>query len=474
MRKEDLKKWLDQPGSIDAEATRALESALKDFPYSAVLQQLYLKGLLNQESYLSTAQLKKTSLWVSNRALLKEWLDGVELSGRLKVPVQPVPPVTVKVPEPIVEKEPEASVASKPAEEEEVKVEESRPVSIPRPKEELPKVTPPDTSSVKSAKDQLSGDLSHLPPRIREIVEKSRRLKEEYGHTEGSDEKKADPGVPETTKVVAEQVEDISPAEPLVAESEVHSTPTEEEVERVSDLPAETESTVEEETAGHLSDIDLSALSSLTIHAPEAPQESSVPEEATPIGHEEESEEKEPEERTFARPVVLDELTAEESSSSVSESIELDFTAWLKQKQRGLDIHDSEEIVQEEETDTVHFDMASKEMESAADSGQEVENRKSRMDLIDKFIRDQPKIKPAKPGDMRKDVADRKRPDIDVSAMGSEVGDDFITETLAQVYKQQGYFDKALSAYEILRLKYPEKSSFFADQISEIRRMMRR
>jgi hypothetical protein len=43
-----------------------------------------------------------------------------------------------------------------------------------------------------------------------------------------------------------------------------------------------------------------------------------------------------------------------------------------------------------------------------------------------------------------------------------------MTETLAKVYLQQNNYQKALQAYKILSLKYPEKSGFFADQIRAI------
>ena len=44
-----------------------------------------------------------------------------------------------------------------------------------------------------------------------------------------------------------------------------------------------------------------------------------------------------------------------------------------------------------------------------------------------------------------------------------------ITPTLAEVYLKQGHFDKAISAYEKLILKYPQKSIFFAEKIKLIK-----
>ena len=49
--------------------------------------------------------------------------------------------------------------------------------------------------------------------------------------------------------------------------------------------------------------------------------------------------------------------------------------------------------------------------------------------------------------------------------------DELMTETLAKVLMKQKKYDKALEAYQILGLKYPEKNSFFANQIKKIRKL---
>ncbi len=85
--------------------------------------------------------------------------------------------------------------------------------------------------------------------------------------------------------------------------------------------------------------------------------------------------------------------------------------------------------------------------------------KKKKTEIIDKFIESNPKISP-----VRQDTA--KTPYLESSQTDKSY---LMTETLARVYLEQKKYQKAIQAYEILILKYPEKSSFFANHISDIK-----
>tara|TARA_B100001057_G_scaffold82730_1_gene78319 strand:+ start:611 stop:1300 length:690 start_codon:yes stop_codon:yes gene_type:complete len=57
------------------------------------------------------------------------------------------------------------------------------------------------------------------------------------------------------------------------------------------------------------------------------------------------------------------------------------------------------------------------------------------------------------------------------SLQSSTTNNNLMTETLAKVYLEQGHLEKAITAYEILSLKYPQKSSLFAKQIKAIKQI---
>ena len=80
--------------------------------------------------------------------------------------------------------------------------------------------------------------------------------------------------------------------------------------------------------------------------------------------------------------------------------------------------------------------------------------------LIDEFIEKSPKISPI--SKTQENPLTTKKTEI------SPEYSDLMTETLALIYTEQKKYDKAIRAYKILVLKYPEKKEFFEDKIFEI------
>ena len=81
--------------------------------------------------------------------------------------------------------------------------------------------------------------------------------------------------------------------------------------------------------------------------------------------------------------------------------------------------------------------------------------------IIEEFLDKNPKITPSRD----------YKPNTPVSTFPQENMSHLMTETLANIYVEQNKFDKAIKAYTILRLKYPEKSGYFADRIKEIKEL---
>ncbi len=97
----------------------------------------------------------------------------------------------------------------------------------------------------------------------------------------------------------------------------------------------------------------------------------------------------------------------------------------------------------------------------------EEDDRQKKNDLIDRFIKTNPKIPPIK--------SDGSKSTNSVFEASNDPDRSYLmTETLARVYLEQHKYQKAIQAYEILILKYPEKSSFFADRILDIKNLQQK
>lgn len=99
---------------------------------------------------------------------------------------------------------------------------------------------------------------------------------------------------------------------------------------------------------------------------------------------------------------------------------------------------------------------AEKKKEDRSKTGKKL----SKKELIEKFIAENPSISKPK--------AEFFNP-ITVAQNSTLDQGNIVSETLAKIYEKQGHFDKAISIYEKLSLKYPEKSVYFAVQIKKLK-----
>ena len=86
-------------------------------------------------------------------------------------------------------------------------------------------------------------------------------------------------------------------------------------------------------------------------------------------------------------------------------------------------------------------------------------DRSNETETIDKFISEKPKLKV--------EVNENESNNDKVDNLSNQAV--YMTETLAKLYLNQKNYEKAIQSYKILILKFPEKNSYFADQIKKIK-----
>jgi tetratricopeptide (TPR) repeat protein len=87
--------------------------------------------------------------------------------------------------------------------------------------------------------------------------------------------------------------------------------------------------------------------------------------------------------------------------------------------------------------------------------------RTRQQEIIDRFVAANPQI--------TRDTSATNENAPDLSASSSAFQDDLVTENLAEIMLKQGKIDKAVSIYEKLMVKYPEKKAYFAQKIEQLK-----
>ena len=492
MDAKDFIKLLDNPQEVEKISVDELKKLSLEYPYSQPVQLLYTIRLSQSSEYLFSRQLGKTAILTDDRSVLFDLFErDQEELGTTTVITQPME-VNKKVEEePVEEKEPlisQLEAAIKPEPIKEIIPEPVQPKAEPEVKP-VAEVTPvPPQPEVKEEAPKSRLDLTGLTPKekVQAILAENKRIREEMANKKAGispeppsvEEVKAEPEAPSPAEDTLEMEEPpvelpvaeepLAPAYyPPVPEYTYEQPPVPEEVvepeagvarpETVSEVPIDmplAEAVVENQESD-LSEETPAIEEVEDVKPPLQPEEPilfTIDEEAPePVFSIDDADDysqpnyqvAEVREQVEPTPVAPQNLSSEKHS----------FAEWLQ-------------ILKNKEADTEKQEGQKQEPKEQTEDKRKLPLAK-KIELLDSFVEKLPEIK-------RKNLysAPTEKPTVRPGEYGGENDDMLVTETLAKVYISQKHYQKAIKAFEILKLKYPEKSSFFADQISEVRNLI--
>ncbi|UCG27786.1 MAG: hypothetical protein JSV24_00060 [Bacteroidales bacterium] len=502
MNREEFINYLNHPELLDKKSVAEMRELLHEFPYFQTVHLLFLKNLHCLDNIKFPSQLKISAAHITDREILYHLLHKKPVGKAMEEPagetvekkaeapeipaaelqeekkekitvkkepkkpepdksegekVKPeVPPSTVteseKKPSPEKIREPEKITGKAAAEEPAKHTKDELADQILKRLDELKKgkgapttEPPPSTTDKtkepgekKSIADTILDELSRSrdktirkpedqhQPEEKEAVRKKKTERQIPGEVENNNENKSNPSI--------ENSEEMHEAILLIDEEEeiIQRTLTKESAGDISAIPDSEEESNRTGTPAHqkdLLDFEYSEKSELSGKITDDTGQSPVNTAGEDKSVSEKKTEDTREKKTTAEKDITDELSGERFS----------FAVWLDLLQ-----HPEEKIPSDNTGDRMDY---------------------SNTQLIDKFLESDPRIiSPIEP--------EEDQEDISLKSVTEDEG--FITDTLAQIYVKQGYYSKAIFAYEKLSLKFPEKSSYFASQIQKIKELIKK
>jgi hypothetical protein len=425
MNTQQLIGWMKNPGALGKESSAQLDTLTQTFPYFQTAHLLYIKSLHNENSFLYNNELKVAAAYSTNRKVLYELITKKDAAPTILLGQAGKEAVAV-----------DEEINKNPVEQksvvEEVKTEPKEIIQPEFPKKRFTK----DEDEWESGMIRQLQLLHHwktspaeiLAKRIEEInAEKEVAAKKAAAAVEENQETKT-----EETPSAADEINTLLYVLVEPGDAEDISQTTEEVVATEENENWEVkviDSENEEKPAAKNENLQIpqDTLSQEIIREAITSSIELEVDDTLPtleeLGHKKEVADRKPEPVKFIEPVK------EEKPKE-----ELTFTSWLK--------NINKEPVSEEKP----------------------EKQAIKGDLVDKFIQNQPRIQ-----QNPQNKTTFFNP-VNMAKKSVQDNDEFITETLAKIYVKQGNISKAIRAYQKLSLKFPEKSSYFAALIEELKR----
>jgi len=418
MIREQFLKYMRSPDSLDDKSLGELDEIIRDYPYFQTARLLYVRNLKNLDNIKYEDRLKLTAAYATDRKMLYYLLNE---EPREITEMQEQDDLVVDSKEVISEESEKAEGQSVP-EKEAIKVQEE--ITVVKDEDEKS-----ETVTMQPEKDPVVQETESAGA---DMVERQEEKEEELKEEKEEEEKSA---IPEEKKeeITIEDKEVKEVIEEEAKEEEKEKTEVQEERKEVEEtgegktvISAETDrnkkmeqiaSAIKDKKKESLADEILQRLAELKKEKKEK-KDQERPESPAEV--------KDPGAEIAGREVIAQDAGVSEDDEGISS-----FSDWLE----------------------AASSKKKKDVPEMPDT-----------ELIDRFLKQDHQIKPLITGDENQEDISRE------SVMEQE---DFITETLAEIYLQQGFYEKALNAYEKLRLNSLEKSVYFAEQVEKLEKKIK-